>query len=100
MLPRVHHDFLHWGTSNGAAKSKYNTNLARLLPKQIYASFTDEELMSKKLIKFRLGGHGHTLTILELARRLGLYISDEIHDEGFDTYFLGGLRNDDHFNAN
>ncbi|GJS83038.1 hypothetical protein Tco_0749579 [Tanacetum coccineum] len=48
----------------------------------------------------RLGGHGHTLTILELACRLGLCTSDEIHDEGFDTYFLGGLRDDDHFNVN
>ncbi|GKC34642.1 hypothetical protein Tco_1047026 [Tanacetum coccineum] len=28
---------------------------------------TDEDLMSKKLIKFRLGGCGHTLTILEFA---------------------------------
>ncbi|GKF13891.1 hypothetical protein Tco_0055353, partial [Tanacetum coccineum] len=37
MLPRVHHEFLHWGNSNRAAKTKYNTNLARLLPKQIYA---------------------------------------------------------------
>ncbi|GJW95318.1 gag-pol polyprotein [Tanacetum coccineum] len=58
----------------------------------------DEDLMSKKLIKFRLGGRGHTLTILEFARRLGLYTSDEIQDEGFETYFRGGLRNDDSFN--
>ncbi|GKA48680.1 hypothetical protein Tco_0741638 [Tanacetum coccineum] len=48
----------------------------------------------------RLGGHGHKLTILELVCRLGLCTSDEIHDEGFDTYFLGGLRDDDHFNVN
>ncbi|GJR46000.1 hypothetical protein Tco_1314103 [Tanacetum coccineum] len=165
MLPHVHHEFLHWGTSNRAAKFKYNTNLARLLPKQIYkpcivywgllnnmgyaeeieemletkvyemggdeelftsdawrrvfdinelvysklchefyATYefdeivTDKDLMSKKLIKFRLGGCGHTLTILEFSRRLELYTSDEIHDEGFETYFLRGLRNDDHFN--
>ncbi|GJU47368.1 hypothetical protein Tco_1204634 [Tanacetum coccineum] len=61
---------------------------------------TDEDLMSKKLIKFRLRGRGHTLTILEFARHLGLYTSDEIYDEGFETYFLRGLRNDDHFNVN
>ncbi|GJZ91919.1 hypothetical protein Tco_0663984 [Tanacetum coccineum] len=167
MLLRVHHEFLHWGTSNRAAKSKYNTNLARLLPKQIYAScivdwgvlnnmgygdtieemleikvyemggneeiftseawrrafdinepvyaelchefyatyefdetVTDEDLMLKKVIKFRLRGRGHTLTILEFARRLGLYISDEVQDDGFDTYFRGGLRSDDHFDVN
>nr|GEX67464.1 hypothetical protein [Tanacetum cinerariifolium] len=38
MLPCVHHDFFLWGKSNRAAKTKYNTNLARLLPKQIYSS--------------------------------------------------------------
>ncbi|GKD79816.1 hypothetical protein Tco_1342437 [Tanacetum coccineum] len=37
MLPRVHHEFLMWGTSNKAAKTRYNTNLARLLPRQIYS---------------------------------------------------------------
>ncbi|GJT30598.1 hypothetical protein Tco_0910873 [Tanacetum coccineum] len=37
MLPRFHLEFLHWGTSNRAAKTKYNTNLARLLLKQIYS---------------------------------------------------------------
>ncbi|GJR70973.1 retrotransposon ORF1 [Tanacetum coccineum] len=151
----------------GAAKSKYNTKLARLLPKQIYLTvivewevlnnmgcaeaiekmleikvyetggdeevFTfeawrrafdirehvyaelchefyatyefheiiaDEDLMSRKVIKFRLGGRGHRLTILEFARRLGLYSSNEIQDKGFETYFRGGLRNDDHFNIN
>ncbi|GJU16771.1 hypothetical protein Tco_1144737 [Tanacetum coccineum] len=61
---------------------------------------TDEELMSKKVIKFRLGGRGHRLTILEFARRLGLYFNDEIQDEGFETYFLGGLKNYDNFNVN
>ncbi|GJW00824.1 hypothetical protein Tco_1556075 [Tanacetum coccineum] len=61
---------------------------------------TDEYLMWKKVIKFRLGGRSHTLTILEFARRLGLYTSNEIQDEGFETYFLISLRNDDHFNVN
>ncbi|GJY19848.1 hypothetical protein Tco_0392414 [Tanacetum coccineum] len=37
MLPRVHHEFLLWGTSTKAAKTRYNTNLACLLPKQIYS---------------------------------------------------------------
>nr|GEU93961.1 hypothetical protein [Tanacetum cinerariifolium] len=71
-----------------------------------YATFdfdetiTDEDLMSKKVIKFRLGGCVHTMTILEFTRRLGLNSSDEIQYEGFETYFHGGLRNDDHFNVN
>ncbi|GJW71753.1 retrotransposon ORF1 [Tanacetum coccineum] len=145
MLPRVHHEFLLWGTSNRSANTKYNTNLARLLPKQIYSSvivdweilnnmgcaeaawrrafdirelvyaelchefnatyeFDEtviyEELMSRKVIKFRLGGRGHTLTILEFSRRLGMYSSDEIQDDGFETCFRRALRNDDHFNVN
>ncbi|GJX76241.1 hypothetical protein Tco_0323052 [Tanacetum coccineum] len=48
---------------------------------------TDKELMSNKLIKFRLCGCAHSLTILEFAYRLGLYTSDEIQDDGFETYF-------------
>ncbi|GJX87775.1 hypothetical protein Tco_0339789 [Tanacetum coccineum] len=89
MLPHVYHEFLLWGLSNRAAKSRYNANLARLLPKQIYSSVImdwgvlnnmgcakeieamleikvyefdevvmDDELMTKKLIKFRLAGRG------------------------------------------
>nr|GEV49269.1 hypothetical protein [Tanacetum cinerariifolium] len=60
----------------------------------------DEKLTSKKSIKFRLGGQAHSLTILEFARRLGLYTNVEIQDDGFETYFHGGLRNDDHFVKN
>nr|GEV06728.1 auxilin-like protein [Tanacetum cinerariifolium] len=55
---------------------------------ELLSLIIDEDLMSKKVIKFRLGGRGHTLTILEFARHLGLYTSDEIQDEGFETYFV------------
>ncbi|GJR16560.1 hypothetical protein Tco_0799212 [Tanacetum coccineum] len=60
---------------------------------------TDDELMIKKLIKFRLGGCGHTLTLLEFARRLSLYHVAEINEEGFEVYFRGGLRSDENFNV-
>ncbi|GJV56666.1 putative reverse transcriptase domain-containing protein [Tanacetum coccineum] len=46
---------------------------------------TDDKLMTKKLIKFRLGSRGHTLTLLEFAHRLGLYHSAEISDGGFEV---------------
>ncbi|GJW94166.1 hypothetical protein Tco_0173838 [Tanacetum coccineum] len=59
----------------------------------------DDELQTKKIIKFRLGGCAHNLTLLEFARRLGLYHVDELDEEGFDVYFQGGLRSDEHFNA-
>ncbi|GKC58761.1 hypothetical protein Tco_1086359 [Tanacetum coccineum] len=138
MLLRVYYKFLLWGTSNRATKSRYNTNLARLLPKQIYSPvimdwgvlnsmgraeeieamleikvykmggqeeysdlklMTDDELMTKKVIKFRLRGQGHTLTLLKFARRLCLYHAAEINEEGFEVYFQGGLRSDENFNA-
>ncbi|GJX93135.1 hypothetical protein Tco_0347721 [Tanacetum coccineum] len=50
----------------------------------------DDELQSKKIIKFRLGGRAHNLTLLELAHRLGLYHADELEEDGFDMYFKGG----------
>ncbi|GJW45016.1 hypothetical protein Tco_0073815 [Tanacetum coccineum] len=59
----------------------------------------DDELQSKKIIKFRLGGRAHSLTLLEFARRLGLYQAIELEDDGFNVYFRGGLRSDDNFNA-
>ncbi|GJW40736.1 hypothetical protein Tco_0066581 [Tanacetum coccineum] len=59
----------------------------------------DDELQSKKIIKFRLGGRAHSLTLLEFARRLGLYQAVELEEDGFNVYFEGGLRNDDNFNA-
>ncbi|GKC27729.1 hypothetical protein Tco_1035023, partial [Tanacetum coccineum] len=59
----------------------------------------DDELQSKKIISFRLGGRAHSLTLLEFVRRLGLYHAEELEEEGFDTYFQGGLRSDENFNA-
>ncbi|GJW49653.1 hypothetical protein Tco_0091004 [Tanacetum coccineum] len=58
-----------------------------------------DELRTKKIIKFKLGGSGCTLTLLEFARRLELYHANEINDEGFEVYFQGGLRSDENFNA-
>ncbi|GJT15086.1 hypothetical protein Tco_0873792 [Tanacetum coccineum] len=59
----------------------------------------DDELQTKKIIKFRLGGRTYSLTLLEFARRLGLYQAVELEEDGFNVYFEGGLRNDDNFNA-
>ncbi|GJY54221.1 retrotransposon ORF1, partial [Tanacetum coccineum] len=59
----------------------------------------DDELQTKKIIKFRLGGRAHSLTLLEFAQRLGLYQAVELKEEGFNVYFKGGLRSDEHFNA-
>nr|GEU74063.1 hypothetical protein [Tanacetum cinerariifolium] len=48
-----------------------------------------DELQSKKIIRFRLGGRAHNLTLLEFARRLRLYQVTELEEEGFNVYFEG-----------
>ncbi|GKB47027.1 hypothetical protein Tco_0897780 [Tanacetum coccineum] len=59
----------------------------------------DDELKTKKIIKFRLGGRAYSLTLLEFAHRLGSYHAEELDEEGFDVYFQGGFCSDKHFNA-
>ncbi|GJS29768.1 hypothetical protein Tco_0490388 [Tanacetum coccineum] len=59
----------------------------------------DDELMTKKAIKFRLCGKAYAISILDFAKLLGLYSGAEIQEYGFETYFIGGLRNDDDFSA-
>nr|GEW26346.1 hypothetical protein [Tanacetum cinerariifolium] len=59
----------------------------------------DNELQTKKIIKFRLGGRTQSLNLLEFARRLELYQTTELDEEGFHVYFEGGLRSDEHFNT-
>ncbi|GJR54910.1 hypothetical protein Tco_1405431 [Tanacetum coccineum] len=72
---------------------------------EFYATFefdeavADDELMTKKTIKFRLCGKAYAMSILDFAKRLGLYTSAEILDYGFETYFIRGLRNDDDFSV-
>ncbi|GJZ46201.1 hypothetical protein Tco_0593797, partial [Tanacetum coccineum] len=53
-----------------------------------------DELNTRKIIKFRLCGRAYSWTLLKFAKRLGLYNSEEIEEEGFDVYFQGGLRRD------
>ncbi|GKE67072.1 hypothetical protein Tco_1521233, partial [Tanacetum coccineum] len=108
LLPQVYHEFLLWEGCTQDAKSRaFNIN------EQIYAEFCHEfystyefdkvcvndELQSNKIIRFRLGGRAHSLTLLEFARRLGLYQAVELEEDGFNVYFEGGLRSDDNFNA-
>ncbi|GJX62041.1 hypothetical protein Tco_0294941 [Tanacetum coccineum] len=52
----------------------------------------DDELQTKKIIKFRLGGCAYSLTLLEFAGRLGLYQAVELEEEGFNVYFEGGVQ--------
>ncbi|GKC75626.1 integrase, catalytic region, zinc finger, CCHC-type containing protein, partial [Tanacetum coccineum] len=126
LLPQVHHKFLLWEGCSRDAKSRLReagsdeeifTSVAWIrafninepiyveLCHEFYSTYefdevcVDDELQSKKIIKFRLGGRAHNLTLLEFARRLGVYQAVELEEEGFNVYFEGGLRNDDNFNA-
>ncbi|GJY77989.1 retrotransposon ORF1 [Tanacetum coccineum] len=120
LLLDVHHELLEWrGCSRREAQTEeevfFSVAWVRAfdirepiyleLFREFYATYefdevcTDNELQSKKIISFRLGGCAHSLTLLEFARRLGLYHVDELEEEGFDTYFQGGLRSDENFNA-
>nr|GEX52666.1 hypothetical protein [Tanacetum cinerariifolium] len=58
-----------------------------------------DELQSKKIIRFRLGGRAYNLTLLEFARRLRLYQVTELDEEGFNVYFEVDLGSEEHFNA-
>ncbi|GKA35692.1 hypothetical protein Tco_0722183 [Tanacetum coccineum] len=49
----------------------------------------DDELQTRNIIKFRLGGCAHSLTLLEFAQRLGLYQAVGLEEEGFNVYFEG-----------
>ncbi|GKA22859.1 ribonuclease H-like domain-containing protein [Tanacetum coccineum] len=75
------------------------------LCRKFYATYkfdevcADDELQSKKIISFKLRRRAYNLTLLEFARRLGLYHAEELEEEIFDTYFQGGLRSDENFNA-
>ncbi|GJV97047.1 hypothetical protein Tco_1548624 [Tanacetum coccineum] len=68
-------------------------------PKILSLVCADDELQSKKIIRFRLGGRTHSLTLLKFARRLGLYQAVELEDDGFNVYFEERLCSDDNFNA-
>nr|GEX20423.1 retrotransposon Orf1 [Tanacetum cinerariifolium] len=42
-----------------------------------------DKLQSKKIIRFRLGGRAHNLTLLKFAQRLGLYQVTKLEEEDF-----------------
>ncbi|GKF95447.1 hypothetical protein Tco_0288182, partial [Tanacetum coccineum] len=74
------------------AKSSYNTRLAQLLPRHIYSL-----CVVNWDVPNIMGCDGEIDDMLRI--RLGLYQVDELDEEGFNVYFEGGLRSDEHFNA-
>ncbi|GJZ08915.1 hypothetical protein Tco_0543198 [Tanacetum coccineum] len=115
LLPDVHHEFLEVKEAQSEEEIFFSVAWVRAfnihepiypeLYREFYATYefdevcASDELQTKKIISFRLGGRAHNLTLLEFARRLGLYHADELEEGGFDVYFQGGLRSDENFNA-
>ncbi|GJX58832.1 hypothetical protein Tco_0290222 [Tanacetum coccineum] len=66
---------------------KPNRRLIALLPD------VHHEILGRRLLVEK------HLYLVITTRRLGLYHADELEEEGFDTYFQGGLRSDENFNA-
>ncbi|GKB32289.1 hypothetical protein Tco_0871690 [Tanacetum coccineum] len=107
LLPQVHHVFLLWEGCNRDAKSRYNTKLANLLPRHVYSPCVmnsdivngmgcDGEIDDMLRIKLR---EAESNEVIFTSVVLGLYHADELDEDGFNVYFQGGLRSDDHFNA-
>ncbi|GKD41988.1 hypothetical protein Tco_1266633, partial [Tanacetum coccineum] len=97
LLPDVYHKFLE--------AFNIREPIYLELCHEFYATYefdevcAGDELQSKKIISFRLGGRAHSLTLLEFSRKLGLYHVEELEEDGFDIYFQGGLRSDENFNS-
>ncbi|GJY21750.1 hypothetical protein Tco_0394316 [Tanacetum coccineum] len=86
-------------THDGEVGSSRSKRLRNETVEEFDEVCADDEFQSKKIIRFRLGGRAHSLTLLEFARILGLYEAIELEEDGFNVYFEGGLRSDDNFNA-
>nr|GFA95588.1 hypothetical protein [Tanacetum cinerariifolium] len=79
LLPQVHYECLLWEDLCHEFYSTYEFDEV----------FADDELQTKKIIKFRLGERAYSLTLLEFAQSLGLYQAIELDEEGFNVYFEG-----------
>ncbi|GKC13631.1 hypothetical protein Tco_1010413, partial [Tanacetum coccineum] len=73
----------------------YDGEIDDMLRIRLREAGSDEEiftsLQTKKIIKLILGGRAYSLTLLEFARRLGLYQAVELEEEGFNVYIEGGI---------
>ncbi|GJY32441.1 hypothetical protein Tco_0416910 [Tanacetum coccineum] len=90
LLPQIHHDFLLWEGCHRDAKSRMGCDeeIDDMLKIRLREGESDEEiftsLQTKKIIKFKVGGRVHSLTLLEFSRRSGLYHADEMEEDGFN----------------
>ncbi|GKD52269.1 hypothetical protein Tco_1281245 [Tanacetum coccineum] len=93
LLPQVHHEFLLWEGCSKYAKSRmgYDGEIDDMLRIRLREARSDEEIFTWWL------GLGLLISMSQFM--LGLYQAVEFEEEGFNVYFEGGLRSDEHFNA-
>ncbi|GKC22447.1 hypothetical protein Tco_1024597 [Tanacetum coccineum] len=71
------------------------------LCREFYATYefgevcAGDELQSKKIISFRLGERAHSLTLLEFARKLGLYHAEELEEDDYEDRLIPDFPVDD-----
>ncbi|GKD85862.1 hypothetical protein Tco_1357016 [Tanacetum coccineum] len=110
LLPRLIYSpcVVDWNVLN---QMSYGEAIDEMLMIKLFVASTTKEiftsqawtnaftLMSQFIVSFAMSSILPTSSIKFFAKRLGLYNSKEIEEEGFDVYFQDGLRSDEHFNA-
>ncbi|GJZ02707.1 hypothetical protein Tco_0520668 [Tanacetum coccineum] len=102
LLPQVHYEFLLWKDVTEMQSLEIDDMLRIRLreagsDEEIFTSFVLMMNCNQKIIRFRLGGRAHSLTLLELARRLGLYQAVELEEEGLMFYLRRFALGDENF---
>lgn len=75
-------------------------NIYKELCLEFYSTFSfdetlgDDKILTEKSIFFRLGGKKHSMTLANFGVALGLYTEENLEDEYFEDYFIGGVRNE------
>ncbi|GJV87383.1 hypothetical protein Tco_1531321 [Tanacetum coccineum] len=107
LLPQVHHEFLLWVRCNRAAKSRYNTRLAQLLPTHVYSPCVmNWDVLNRMgcdgeiddMLRIRLHeAESKEEIFTSMAWIRAFNINEPIYTEL--CHDSRGLRSDEHFNA-
>nr|GEU62685.1 hypothetical protein [Tanacetum cinerariifolium] len=108
LLSQSHHKFLLWEGCNKDAKSRIGCDgeIDDMLRIRLREARSDEEVFTYMawIRAFNINEQiyvelCHEFILLMNLMKLGLYQAIKLEEEGFNVYFKGGLRNDEHFNA-
>ncbi|GJY58536.1 DNA-directed DNA polymerase [Tanacetum coccineum] len=109
LLPQVHHEFLLWEGCNRDAKSRMGCDgeIDDMLRIRLREAGSDEDIFTSVawIRAFNINKPIYAelchefYSTYEFDEVLGLYQAVELEEEGFNVYFEGGLRSDEHFIA-